>query len=180
MDNDRFHNMFEDSNDSFEIPETQADPPRDHISDELDSEGYVAVPDEEIQTNDCSQSQVVLQGFELENHTRNADDFDDSDNIDLEMSKLQWDDSTKENDKNKSASVTPDLDFPAMQASTHDTERACVTPDLDFTGLSSTIANVIETLNSPNLSKGPNQSARSDQMDVRNKVSSCSNMMELQ
>lgn len=138
MDIDRIDDMFEDTNDSFEIPETQADPPRDHPNDELDSEGYVAMPDEEIETNDCSQSQIVLHGIEFEKPSANVEDFegfDDSDNIDLEMSKLQWEDSTKDNDKNKSASVTPDLDFSSNQVSVDDPDRASVTPDLDFPAL---------------------------------------------
>lgn len=129
--------MFEDSsNDSFEIPETQAFPPIDHLNDELDSEGYVAMPDEGIEANNCSQSQALLDGVDLQRKSSTRQNFDDSDgdvDIDMEMSNLQWDESTKENGNNKSASVTPDLDFNA---------------------LSKTVARVIEdTLWSPQQSK---------------------------
>lgn len=128
-----FDDMFEDTNDSFEIPETQAFPPTDHMSDEQDSEGFIAMPNEEIETNDCSQSQAVLEGVELETRSPMPPRFDDSDTTDLEMSNLQWDDSTKNNDKNdddtKSASVTPDLEFEGLSSAvTKEIEESLISP----------------------------------------------------
>lgn len=124
--------MFDDSNDSFEIPETQANPASDDFNKNESDDDFVAIPDEEISTNNSSQSQDLLCGVSLFDSqvTRtvdvndaqlpksyiketNNDDafkgFDDNDDIDLELSKLEWDESTKDDDK--SASVTPDLDF---------------------------------------------------------------------
>lgn len=169
IDSNRIDDMFEDSNDSFEIPETQTDPPRDHMNDELDSEGFIAMPAEEMESIDCLQSQVVLQGIESVNRSLNGDEFDDSDNIDLEMSKLQWDDSAKDNDKNKSASVTPELDLqllaqPAVSAFTVSTS---FTTHSDLEELSSTITNVIQSLDSPKVFKQPNQSPFSHRKEVR-------------
>lgn len=157
--------MFDDSNDSFEIPETQADPPRDDqahdTDDELNSEAFVAIPDEEMPSNDILQSQDLLGGVSLldsqvnETHESDVDkttsskgiedvelkknctltDFDESDAIDLEMSKLEWDDTGKEGDNSKSASVTPDLDFDFLSSTKvvgDDNKSASVTPDLNF------------------------------------------------
>lgn len=141
---------FEDSNDSFEIPETQVFPPTDHQDDELDSEGFVAMPDEEIEENDYSQSQALLQGIDLE---RNLQEFEDSDTIDLEISKLEWDDSTKNNDKDND-----------------DTDSVAVTPDLDFGAFSTSDANVITELHSPKQSKVTSEISSLE----RNEVSNCS------
>lgn len=144
---------FEDSNSSFEIPETQAFPPIDHMDDELDSEGFVAMPDDGIEENDYSQSQALLQGIDFERKSPNLQDFDDSDTIDLEMSKLEWDDSKKNNDKDDD-----------------DTESVAVTPDLDFEALSTSNANVITELHSPKQSKATSGTRSLE----RNEVSNCS------
>lgn len=181
--------MFEDSNESFEIPETQADPPNDHINDECESEGFVVMPNEEIQVDVCSQSQVVLEGVELENESpvllqgieskmqsSNHQDFDasnhfdDTGNIDLEMSKLHWDDSAKDVGKDKNASGTTDMDFDCVTKRVDDDgcKSASVTPDLVFEGLSSTIAKIEESLLSPKQSKESIVSSSLDQNQVRN------------
>lgn len=174
--------MFDDSNESFEIPETQADPinpPRDHIDDELSSEGFVAIPDEEIQTqaNDFSQSQDLLCGVslhtqlnvtrsdcmdegrmpndhgikEIKNEVEAKPRFDhqDEDTTDLEMSRLEWDDSAKDVDQVKSASVTPDLDFDMLSSTKAVVDgvdkSASVTPDLDFDEFTSSKADAIRS-----------------------------------
>ncbi|KAJ6641704.1 Mediator of DNA damage checkpoint protein 1, partial [Pseudolycoriella hygida] len=103
--------MFGESDDSFEIPETQVLPPDNHSNDEFDSEGFVVMPNEGVEENDCSQSQVLLNGIECQRLSPIPQELDD---FDLEMSKLRWDDSTKEIDESKSASVTPDLEFPIL------------------------------------------------------------------
>lgn len=125
-----------ESNDSFEIPETQPDPQRNgRLNEDIDSEDFIAIPDEDLATyNEChSQSQDLLCGVSLLDSQLNVtptDDveekvlavnhisklstdlnLEDHDSTDLEMSKLEWTDTTKEGDNSKSASVTPELDF---------------------------------------------------------------------
>lgn len=166
--------MFDDSNDSFEIPETQAFPPIEHPDndDELDSEGFITMPDDGIVGNNCSQSQALLQGTELgmqSPHQPDLDDDDTLDDMDMEISKLQWDDSaTDNNDKNKSASVTPELDFDLMTklAPIKSVERAFDTQDTDFGApLAKSIFDALDSPHSSVLSKAPSSLGRNE---VRN------------
>lgn len=126
-----------DSIDMFATPATQAIPPTDHLNnDELDSEGFVTMPAIGVNADDCLQSQVVLKVEEFGKQSPNEPYFDDTDAIDLEMSKMEWNNPALDAKKNKSASVTPDLDFEALPS--------------DIT------KSIMETLASPEQLKVPN------------------------
>ncbi len=167
----QINDMFENSNDSFEIPETQVLPPTDHLNDDddLDSEGFITMPVETFVANDCSQSQAILQADELGRRSPNEPDFHDSDSIDQEISKLEWDDSANDTGKNLSVSVvTPTLDFNlvAKPATAEYDRSASVTPDLEFEALPSTLTrSIMESLDSPKLLKVPSHLAGTEVSD---------------
>lgn len=161
-------NINFDSDDSFEIPETQSFPPpptdQHDEDDDLDSEAFITMPVEAEDSNDCSQSQVILNVIGLGQRSPDQMNFVDEDSVDLEMSKLQWEDSTKENREkdDDSASVTPDdlnFDVSTKRVGVEDDDSdASVTPDLDFDPPTTTaVQSILDSLASPKQFKVPSE-----------------------